>query len=62
MENALGRVLLISVDVSRMQVVFIVQRGFIGGKLGLVEKDVARKVNVATLEVLESTGMHCPGG
>ena len=38
----------------------MVQRGFIGGQYRLIKTDDAKKIHMATLEVLESTGMHCP--
>jgi len=37
----------------------MVQRGLQGGQYQLITKNDARKIHMATLEILESTGMHC---
>jgi trimethylamine--corrinoid protein Co-methyltransferase len=38
----------------------MVNRGLCGGKFHLITSDDARRIHGATIEVLESTGMHCP--
>ena len=38
----------------------MVRRGLFGGQYQLVSSEDARKIHYATLEILESTGMHCP--
>ena len=38
----------------------MVQRGLSGGQYQAISWSEAKKIHVATLEVLESTGMHCP--
>ena len=38
----------------------MVQRGLFGGQYQPVTRDDAKKIHQATLQVLESTGMHCP--
>jgi len=38
----------------------MVRRGLFGDKFQLATSDDARRIHGATLEVLESTGMHCP--
>ena len=38
----------------------MVQRGLRGGLLRFLTNDNARDIHIASLEVLESVGMHCP--
>ena len=38
----------------------MVQRGLLSGKYQLISNVDARRIHMASLEVLESTGMHCP--
>lgn len=38
----------------------LVERGLLGGQYQPITNDEAKKIHLATLEVLESTGMQCP--